>query len=81
MGYNEDTLINVNIVKAASFVQDGDYYYYRSGSANAALPKGTSADLITKFSIPYSEFSKNNFNANTIKIVLTVEGYLTNSFS
>ena len=56
-----------------NLVKDDDgYYYYRSNSANAELPKGAELILMESFSIPLETFDSLQ-NSESIKIVLTVE--------
>ncbi len=60
-------------------LHDNDKYYYYRDTNNNLLPfksldaTETSLDLIASFKIPFSEFETNNFNGETIKIMLTVE--------
>ena len=69
-----DTLIDLNIIGAsapngatAGFELDSDgYYYYRNSSGNQRYPSQANLNMLTAFSIPYSEFIDitNNINAN-----------------
>ena len=80
-----DTLIDLNIIGAsapngatAGFELDSDgYYYYRNSSANQRYPSQANLNMLTAFSIPYSEFIDitNNINADSVKLVVTIEGF------
>ena len=80
-----DTLIDLNIIGAsasngatAGFELDSDgYYYYRNSSGNQRYPSQANLNMLTAFSIPYSEFIDitNNINADSVKLVVTIEGF------
>lgn len=80
-----DTLIDLNIIGAsapngatAGFELDSDgYYYYRNSSGNQRYPSQANLNMLTAFSIPYSEFIDitNDINADSVKLVVTVEGF------
>lgn len=80
-----DTLIDLNIIGAsapngatAGFELDTDgYYYYRNSSGNQRYPSQANLNMLTAFSIPYSEFIDitNNINADSVKLVVTIEGF------
>lgn len=80
-----DTLIDLNIIGAsapngatAGFELDSDgYYYYRNSSVNQRYPSQANLNMLTAFSIPYSEFIDitNNINADSVKLVVTIEGF------
>lgn len=80
-----DTLIDLNIIGAsapngatAGFKLDSDgYYYYRNSSGNQRYPSQANLNMLTAFSIPYSEFIDitNNINADSVKLVVTIEGF------
>lgn len=80
-----DTLIDLNIIGAsapngatAGFELDSDgYYYYRNSSGNQRYPSQANLNMLTAFSIPYSEFIDitNDINADSVKLVVTIEGF------
>lgn len=80
-----DTLIDLNIIGAsapngatAGFELDSDgYYYYRNSSGNQRYPSQANLNMLTAFSIPYSEFIDitNNINADSVKLVVKIEGF------
>ena len=80
-----DTLIDLNIIGAsapngatAGFELDSDgYYYYRNSSGNQRYPSQANLNMLTAFSVPYSEFIDitNNINADSVKLVVTIEGF------
>ena len=80
-----DTLIDLNIIGAsapngatAGFELDSDgYYYYRNSSGNQRYQSQANLNMLTAFSIPYSEFIDitNNINADSVKLVVTIEGF------
>lgn len=80
-----DTLIDLNIIGAsapngatAGFELDSDgYYYYRNSSGNQRYPSQANLNMLTAFSIPYSEFIDitNDINADSVKLAVTIEGY------
>ena len=80
-----DTLIDLNIIGAsapngatAGFELDSDgYYYYRNSSGNQRYPSQANLNMLTAFSVPYSEFIDitNNINADSVKLVVTIEEF------
>lgn len=80
-----DTLIDLNIIGAsapngttAGFELNSDgYYYYRNSSSNQRYPSQANLNMLTAFSIPYSEFinATNDINADSVKLVVTIEGF------
>lgn len=53
------------------------YYYYRNSSGNQLYPAQANLNMLTAFSIPYSEFVNNDINADMVKLVVTVEAFDT----
>lgn len=78
-----DTAIQLNISgqtapngTTAGFELNSDgYYYYRNSAGNQQYPSQANLNMLTSFSIPYSEFVNNDINADTVKLVVTVEAF------
>ena len=76
-----DTAIQLNISgqtapngTTAGFELNSDgYYYYRNSVGNQQYASQANLNMLTSFSIPYSEFVNNDINADIVKLVVTVE--------